>query len=160
MHDGWHVVSFSHFLPRPELHRGYRVLEHFEGSHVLGEQVATLHRGAASSTHVFGHTHWSMDRTLDGIRYVQHPLGNPHERKNGYQIFVGEPMETTALGLVWSRAKPKVRGAKQHEQQARAAPAGARPREQEQQHEREPSRARGGGDKPSDLDVLLATLIT
>ena len=37
-------------------------------------------------THVFGHTHFSIDRRIDGVRYVQQPLGNPSERSNGWQI--------------------------------------------------------------------------
>ena len=106
---GWPVVSFSHFLPRPELHRGFRWLEHFEGSHHLGDQVAQLHAGAASSVHVYGHTHFSMDDTYDGIRYVQHPLGNPHERANGWQISstMRHPSHAS-LKPVWQSSRPRV----------------------------------------------------
>jgi hypothetical protein len=101
---GWPVVSFSHFLPHPELHRGYRWLQHFEGSSILGEQLAALHAGTASATHVFGHTHFSIDITIENVRYVQHPLGNPHERTNGWQIHTSaQPHGTHALATVWSR---------------------------------------------------------
>lgn len=31
--------------------------------------------------HLFGHTHFGWDATLDGIRYVQAPLSYPNERK-------------------------------------------------------------------------------
>ena len=31
--------------------------------------------------HVFGHTHWQVDTTIKGVRYLQHPLANPRERK-------------------------------------------------------------------------------
>ena len=102
--EGWDAVSFSHFLPRPELHRGYNLLQHFEGSDQLGDQVAELHQHVAgASVHVFGHTHFSIDTTIDGIRYVQSPLGNPHERQNGWQI-KGKNLPTNrdALAPVWS----------------------------------------------------------
>jgi hypothetical protein len=31
--------------------------------------------------HVFGHTHFGWDATLDGIRYIQAPVSYPHEWK-------------------------------------------------------------------------------
>ena len=36
-------------------------------------------RGAGSTLHVFGHTHIPCDRVVDGVRYVQQPLGYPGE---------------------------------------------------------------------------------
>ena len=34
-----------------------------------------------SSAHIFGHTHFAWDTCLDGVRYVQWPLGYPRERR-------------------------------------------------------------------------------
>jgi hypothetical protein len=106
---GWPVLTFSHFLPHPQLHRGYRVLEHIEGSLILGEQLKRLHAAAGTPTvahhhhvHVFGHTHFSQEEYIDGVRYVQHPLGNPRERSNGWQI---RTSERNPFALVWSRAR-------------------------------------------------------
>jgi hypothetical protein len=52
-------------------------------------ELSAATRGAGC-THVFGHTHFSMDKTIDGVRYVQQPLGNPGERGNGWQIHCDE----------------------------------------------------------------------
>ena len=89
---GTPIVSFSHFLPEPALHRGYTWLSHYEGSHALGAQVRELSAAAhgAACTHVFGHTHFSLDTIINGVRYVQQPLGNPAERANGWQIRCNE----------------------------------------------------------------------
>ena len=99
-------VSFSHFLPHAELHRTHPSalrdgLADVEGSVLLGEQVARL----APAVHVFGHTHFSIDQTIGGVRYLQHPLGNPQEREPSASIC----NRTTArqpLGEVWSAADP------------------------------------------------------
>ena len=105
---GWPVISFSHFLPRPELHRGYAWLTHFEGSHALGRQLDELYAAANGKwggilgrcTHIFGHTHFSIDKTIDGVRYVQHPLANPHERQNGWQVHTSA---SHPFACVWKR---------------------------------------------------------
>jgi len=85
------VVSFSHFLPRLELCPEKRFLffpnlVKAVGSRWLGARVAAL----APDLHVFGHTHFGCDATLDGVRYVQASLSYPQERE--------QRMSTIALG--------------------------------------------------------------
>ena len=75
------IISFSHFLPRIELCPEKRFLIYpplmkAVGSNLLGARVDSL----ASKLHVFGHTHFGWDTSLDGIRYIQAPLGYPRER--------------------------------------------------------------------------------
>ena len=74
------VLTFSHFVPRPELVPPVRVLT-FKGlPRVAGSaHVERQLREAGSTLHVFGHTHLMDDRVIDGVRYVQnwmHPLRN------------------------------------------------------------------------------------
>jgi predicted phosphodiesterase len=74
------VVSYSHFVPRLDLVPPVRWL-HFKGlplvagSAGIEEQV----RRVGSKVHVFGHTHIPEDRTILGVRYVQHWLRPPSE---------------------------------------------------------------------------------
>ena len=80
------LVTFSHFLPRPELLLEKRFLtlpslSKAVGSRPLGERVARLRPEA----HVFGHTHFGWDATLDGIRYFQAALAYPEERGHRLQ---------------------------------------------------------------------------
>ena len=70
------VVTYSHFLPRPELYRGYANLWNVMGS----PRIADDARRWSSSAHVFGHSHLNVDAVIHGVRYVQHALGYPHER--------------------------------------------------------------------------------
>lgn len=75
------VITFSHFLPRPELLPPTRLLSfkglpQVAGSHALDQQVRQVH----SRLHVFGHSHIDRDCVLDGVRYVQHHLGYPREQ--------------------------------------------------------------------------------
>jgi len=75
------VISFSHFLPRPELLPEKRTLFYphlakAAGSLFLGERVRSLN----PSLHVFGHTHYGWATTLDGIRFMQACLAYPRER--------------------------------------------------------------------------------
>ena len=95
------LVTFSHFLPRPELHRGFgnlgANLADVEGSKPLGEQVGAL----SSAVHVFGHTHWAIDMYVDGTRYVQYPLGYANERERApYRVHA---TEAEPFALVWER---------------------------------------------------------
>ena len=74
------VITFSHFLPREELLPEKRfvmepLLSRVVGSDVLESQVRRLH----PHLHLFGHTHIPIDLELDGIRYVQWPLGYTRE---------------------------------------------------------------------------------
>ena len=74
------VISFSHFLPRQELCPEKRfliepLLSRVVGSDPLEAQVRRLN----PHLHLFGHTHIPIDLELDGIRYLQWPLGYSRE---------------------------------------------------------------------------------
>ena len=105
--------SFSHFVPRLELipekrlqyHGG--ILSKIAGSTALEGQVRRL----MPDIHVFGHTHIPADITLEGVRYIQWPLGNPREQEHATHLMLsgfmklfdatqgGEaPQHFTALG--------------------------------------------------------------
>ncbi|GAB4813272.1 hypothetical protein N2152v2_000318 [Parachlorella kessleri] len=75
------VITFSHFLPRQDLIPEKRMLfipnlAKAAGSDYLRRRVQQLKPLA----HIFGHTHFTWDAVLDGVRYVQWPLGYPHEQ--------------------------------------------------------------------------------
>ncbi len=86
------LVTFSHFLPRVELLPEKRFLTcpqlpKAAGSARLGRRVQTM----APDVHVFGHTHFAWDMTLDGVRYIQAALGYPTERRSRWHTLqVGE----------------------------------------------------------------------
>jgi len=74
------IISFSHFVPRLELNPEKRflflpTLAKAVGSRFLEKRIRKLQ----STMHVFGHTHFGWDATLDGTRYVQAALGYPQE---------------------------------------------------------------------------------
>ncbi len=89
------VISFSHFLPRKELmfsspaedealggpvqdiHPGFN-FSRVAGCAGLDEQIRRL----GSIIHVYGHQHRHRNRVIDGVRYISHCLGYPHERTN------------------------------------------------------------------------------
>jgi hypothetical protein len=75
------TISFSHFLPRRDLlpapeYLKFKGLPHVAGCLSLEDQIRTLQ----STIHVFGHSHISCDRVVDGVRYVQNALRYPRER--------------------------------------------------------------------------------
>jgi Calcineurin-like phosphoesterase len=75
------VISFSHFLPRRDLlppveRLRFKGLPKVAGCAALDKQIRHL----KSCTHVFGHSHISCDRIIDGVRYIQNPLRYPRER--------------------------------------------------------------------------------
>jgi predicted phosphodiesterase len=66
------AITFSHFVPRPELvpsvHSLYfKGLALVAGSMGIEEQI----RRIQPRVHVFGHTHIPADKVIDGVRYVQ-----------------------------------------------------------------------------------------
>jgi predicted phosphodiesterase len=75
------VISFSHFLPRRDLlpaveRLRFKGLPRVAGCAALDTQIRSLKSGV----HVFGHSHISCDRVIDGVRYIQNPLRYPRER--------------------------------------------------------------------------------
>ena len=76
------VITFSHFLPRPDLlpPREYLRISWLPNVSIcaaLDNQIRAL----SSTIHVCGHTHISFDRVVDDIRYVQNAVRYPKERK-------------------------------------------------------------------------------
>ena len=108
-HPSAPLVTFSHFVPRPELSPEKRFLmfpnlakvPHFGAIRAIPRQErsrsdnaprrASLRRSArrrcarastgCANLHVFGHTHFGWDATLDGVRYIQACLAYPPERR-------------------------------------------------------------------------------
>ena len=93
VHDSDTVISFSHYLPRQDLCPEKRfllepMLTRVIGSIPLEKQIRRLR----PHLHVFGHTHIPIDLEVDGIRYVQWPLGYTRESEQCEQIVNSGPM--------------------------------------------------------------------
>jgi hypothetical protein len=76
------TISLSHFLPRRELlpptdRLRFKGLPKVAGCLALDAQLRRL----GSVVHVSGHSHINHDRVIDGVRYVQHALKYPTERR-------------------------------------------------------------------------------
>ena len=104
-HDGEGVISFSHFLPRIELMPEKRflylpTLSKAVGSDYLKRRVEQLR----PDMHVFGHTHFGWDTTIEDVRYVQTPLCYPQERQQRARSISIGPNGGIAMGpvCVWS----------------------------------------------------------
>eukprot|EP00884_Botryococcus_braunii_P013820 jgi/Botrbrau1/22439/Bobra.0091s0041.1 len=90
MNDGlWHesqleecdIISFSHFLPLQELLPEKRFLYFPNLAKAVGSDfLARRVRDLRPAMHLFGHTHFAWDATIDGVRYIQAPLCGPGER--------------------------------------------------------------------------------
>jgi Icc-related predicted phosphoesterase len=86
------VVTFSHFVPRPELlppasYLRFKGLPLVAGSLGIEAQI----RRIQPRVHVFGHTHIPSDRVIEGVRYVQNYFRRPTEGST-----------TSPLTLVWT----------------------------------------------------------
>lgn len=72
------VITFSHFVPRPELlppvrYLRFKGLPLVAGSMGIEEQIRVIQ----PRVHVFGHTHIPADETIGGVRYVQNYFRRP-----------------------------------------------------------------------------------
>ena len=82
------VISFSHFVPRVDIMFDVGPLADASDSHrefnfsrVAGAQTIDAQiRQLGSGIHVYGHQHRNRNRRVNGVRYVSHCLGYPHER--------------------------------------------------------------------------------
>ena len=103
------VLSFSHFLPRPDLMFGLdaagkpapsRWPYRFNFSRVAGSKgIERQIRALGSRVHVHGHQHRNRRRWVDGVLYVSHSLGYPRERRNPFvRHVVDGPL------LIWDEA--------------------------------------------------------
>ncbi|HEV3052863.1 MAG TPA: metallophosphoesterase family protein [Longimicrobium sp.] len=86
------VITFSHFVPRPDLLLPVRYLR-FKGLPLVAgsEGIEAQIRRIESHIHVFGHTHIAEDRWIQGVRYVQHYFS-----RSAYRA------PAAPLKLVWS----------------------------------------------------------
>jgi predicted phosphodiesterase len=90
------TITFSHFLPRREvMFKGEMVYDYermkkydrfpqFNFSGFAGSlKIDRFIRSIGTNIHVYGHQHINRDKMVDGVRYVAHHLGYPHERRSG-----------------------------------------------------------------------------
>jgi hypothetical protein len=108
------VISFSHFLPRTDVMLPARngvphphvwpAAASFNFSRVAGTWTLDHQiRKLGARIHVYGHQHRNRWVTIDGIHYVSHCLGYPHERRSG-RIGHFEP----GPRLIWAEGRPAV----------------------------------------------------
>ncbi len=101
------IISFSHMVPRRDLippseeetkcvneerHKlGLGKMPKFQGvipgfnftRYAGANIIETQLRKMGAAVHVYGHQHRNRDRTIDGVHYVSHCLGNVKEQKDG-----------------------------------------------------------------------------
>lgn len=80
------LITVSHFVPRPDLLPMPAIMAFgwilpVLGSWALERQVRRWHACSARSEHVhlYGHSHVNVDRTMNGIRYLNNARGYPNE---------------------------------------------------------------------------------
>ena len=87
------VITFSHFLPRSDLLPPKEYLRiTWLGSVSVCAALDNQIRSLGSTVHVCGHTHTKVDRTIDGVRYVQNAVRYPKERTG----------KSVPVKLIWS----------------------------------------------------------
>lgn len=73
------VISFSHFVPRPDLlpanSAGANFLRPVLGCRSIESQIRRL----GSFMHIYGHYHVNNRRELEGVTYINNALGYPRE---------------------------------------------------------------------------------
>lgn len=72
------VITFSHMVPRSDLNPYFKKFPELCAVSVckpLDEQLRRIN----SRIHVFGHTHTRTRVEIDGVQYIQYPLGYPSE---------------------------------------------------------------------------------
>jgi Calcineurin-like phosphoesterase len=94
------AITFSHFVPRPELLPPVRFL-HFRGLPLVAGSlgIEAQVRRILPRVHVFGHTHINRDVVMDGVRYVQNHFRRPDE---------GGPIDP--FKLVWTDGEERASG--------------------------------------------------
>ena len=76
------VITFSHFIPRADLlppkeYMRFDWLPSVSLCAALDDQIRQLN----STVHVCGHTHTTIDRVIDDVRYIQNAVRYPKERR-------------------------------------------------------------------------------
>ena len=86
------VVTFSHFIPRPDLlpPKQYMRFSWLPSVSICAGLDAQI-RELESKVHVCGHTHTTFDTVIDGVRYVQNAVRYPKERR----------VDQEAVKLIW-----------------------------------------------------------
>jgi predicted phosphodiesterase len=83
MDQGGSVITFSHFLPRPDALPAFVDPARYWLLPVLGcHGLETQIRQWGSHCHVFGHSHLNARRMLDGVVYINNAFGYPAETKH------------------------------------------------------------------------------
>lgn len=79
---GSRVITFSHFMPRPDLIPAFVPSQHRMLDPVLGStRLETALRKFRPEIHVYGHSHINRSVMLDGVRYVNNAFGYPQETR-------------------------------------------------------------------------------
>lgn len=88
------VITFSHYLPRPDALPAFVDPERYWLLPVLGCHGLEQHiRHWKSRCHVFGHSHLNARRQLDGVLYINNAFGYPSETKHVRKRLLPLPLE-------------------------------------------------------------------